>query len=257
MQTKTHESPDSGADGAAPGRSPRGVPWLRWAPLAVVVIGLAIGYALGLHHYLSLDALRGSEGHLTRYVEEHAALAALAYLVIYAAAVAFSFPGASFLTVAGGFLFGAFIGTLLAWCGATVGATAIFLAARTSLGHLLAERAGPRIRRLQQGFQEEGFGYLLFLRLVPAFPFWVINLAAGLFGMRLATYVLATAIGILPATFVFSYFGQGLRKALASEGSPLSIELIVGLVLLGVLALVPVLVRRWRRGRESEREPES
>lgn len=224
-------------------------PLLRWAPLALVVLALVLGYAFGLHHYFSLDALRHYEGSLTDFVARNAALAAAAYIILYTVAVALSFPGASFLTIAGGFLFGSIAGTALAWVGATIGATIIFLIARTSLGHLLAERAGPRLKRLCSGFQQEGFSYLLFLRLVPVFPFWIVNLAAGLFGMRLLTYVAATAIGILPATFVFAYFGQGLRSALASGGSPLTIELFVGLALLGALALVPVIIRKWRGGR--------
>lgn len=229
-------------------------PLLRWAPLAVVLLGLGLGYAFGLHRYFSLEALRRSEDGLAAFVEAKAALAAATYVLGYATAVAFSFPGASFLTIAGGFLFGWPMGTVLAWVGATIGATAIFLVARTSLGALLSAKAGPRIQRLRQGFQDEGFSYLLFLRLVPVFPFWVVNLAAGLFGMRLAVYVAATAIGILPGTFVFAFFGHGLRKALASGGSPLSIELFLALALLGAMALIPVAVRKWRRGRGTERE---
>ncbi len=225
----------------------------RWAPLAAVAAALALGYALGLHDYFSLDVLRRHQASLDGFVSAHTLASAASYVAIYAVAVAISFPGASFLTIAGGFMFGWAVGTALAWTGATAGAAAIFLVARTSLGHLLADRAGPRLQRLRQGFQEEGFSYLLFLRLVPLFPFWVINLAAGLFGMRLVTYVTATAVGILPGTFVYAYFGQGLRSALESGGSPLTAELFIGLALLGAMALVPVAVRKWRRGRAAKR----
>jgi uncharacterized membrane protein YdjX (TVP38/TMEM64 family) len=103
------------------------------------------------------------------------------------------------------------------------------------------------VQKLRAGFQAEGFNYLLFLRLVPLFPFWLVNLAAALFGMRLLPYVAATAIGILPGTFVFSYFGAGLGTALDAEGPKLPAELVAALVLLGLLALVPVAARRWRR----------
>ena len=227
---------------------------VRWGPLAAVAAALALGYALGLHEYFSLGALRRHQASLVGFVGAHTLASAASYVVAYAIAVAISFPGASFLTIAGGLLFGWAAGTALAWAGATMGATVIFLVARTSLGHLLAERAGPRLQRLRRGFQEEGFSYLLFLRLVPLFPFWVINLAAGLFGMRLVTYVAATAVGILPGTFVYAYFGQGLRSALESGGSPLTAELFIAFALLGVMALVPVAVRKWRRGRGAERE---
>ena len=141
------------------------------------------------------------------------------------------------MTITGGFLFGAALGTVLASVAATIGATLIFLIARTSLGALLAERAGPRAQKLRDGFQEEGFSYLLFLRLVPLFPFWLVNLAAALFGMRLLTYVAATAIGVVPATFVFAYFGHGLGTALDSEGPHVPATLLVALALLGLVAL--------------------
>jgi uncharacterized membrane protein YdjX (TVP38/TMEM64 family) len=234
----------------APGRLRRDVPLLRLAPLALVALGLAIGYAFGLHDYFSLASLQTYRSSLDGFVAQNPFATAAAYVAIYVAAVALSFPGASFLTIAGGFIFGWRAGTALAWIGATIGATFIFLAARTALGHVLAERAGPRLQRLCSGFREEGFSYLLFLRLVPLFPFWIVNLAAGLFGMGLTAYVGATALGILPGSFVFSYFGEGLRSALESEGSPLTAELFVALALLGILALVPAIVRRWRRGSE-------
>jgi uncharacterized membrane protein YdjX (TVP38/TMEM64 family) len=218
----------------------------RWGPLAAVVVALVAFYAFGLHEYLSLEALRRSQNTLSSFVTHNAVGAAAAYFVVYAAAVAVSFPGASALTVAGGFMFGAVIGTALAWAAATAGATIIFLVARTSLGDLLAERAGARMQKLRAGFQEEGFNYLLFLRLVPLFPFWLVNLGAALFGMRLLPYVTATAIGILPGTFVFSYFGAGLGTVLEAQRPELPTELIVALVLLALLALLPVAARRWR-----------
>ncbi len=227
----------------------------RWAPLAMIALGLALLYAFDLHHYLSLEALRRYQVNLAELVEERPVFAAAAYMAIYVVAVALSFPGASALTVAGGLMFGYVAGTALALVAATIGATLIFLIARTSLGDFLAARAGPRMQRLRTGFQEEGFFYLLFLRLVPLFPFWLVNLAAALFGMRLVPYVAATAIGILPGTFVLSYFGEGLGGALDSDGRVLSTELVVALALLGAMALVPVLVRRWRRRRDSQGAP--
>jgi uncharacterized membrane protein YdjX (TVP38/TMEM64 family) len=220
--------------------------WLRWAPVACVVIGLGLGYAFGLHKHLSLEALRQSQADLSAFVSANPAIAALAYALVYVAAVALSFPGASILTIAGGFMFGVIGGGALAIGSATAGATLIFLIARTSLGDLLAQKAGRRMQRLRAGFTEEGFSYLLFLRLVPLFPFWIVNLAAALFGMRLVSYVAATAIGIVPGTIVLAYFGNGLGTALDGEGPSLPLELIIGLALLGALALAPVAVRKWR-----------
>lgn len=241
-------SPDEGA------RPPiRGGAFKRWLPLAAIALFLVLFYAFGLHRHLSLDSLRHYRAGLAGFVEHNAALAAALYALIYVAAVALSFPGASILTVAGGFMFGSVAGTALALVAATIGATLIFLIARTSLGDFLAARAGPHMQKLRKGFQEEGFSYLLFLRLVPLFPFWLVNLAAALFGVRLLPYVAATAIGIIPGTFVLSYFGAGLGAALESEGPPFSTGLFVGLILLGIMALVPALFRRWRRYRGGER----
>lgn len=238
--------------GALSGRASQRRALARWLPLGLVVVAFLLLYAAGLQDYLSLEALRRYQGTLAGYVAAEPLLTAAAYLIVYIAVVAISFPGASVLTITGGFLFGPVVGTALAVIAATLGATLIFLIARTSLGAFLAERAGPRTQKLRRGFQEEGFSYLLFLRLVPLFPFWLINLAAALFGMRLLTYVAATAVGVVPGTFVYAYFGHGLQTALDSEGPHVPVALLVALVFLGFMALAPTAVRRWRRGREQE-----
>ena len=248
--TRSAESPALGVpkspENATPGR-----PLLtRVLPLVVVAAALGLGYAFGLHRYLSLDALKTYQDSLSGFVERNAVLAAVTYVAVYVAAVALSFPGASILTAAGGLMFGYLVGTALALFSATLGATLIFLIARTSLGEFLSARAGPRLQRLQKGFQEEGFSYLLFLRLVPLFPFWLVNLGAALFGMRLLPYVAATAIGIVPGTFVLSYFGEGLGSAIEGEAQQYWVEMFAGrLALLGVVVLIPVFYRKWQRRR--------
>jgi uncharacterized membrane protein YdjX (TVP38/TMEM64 family) len=236
-------------DTAALPRPARRAALLRWLLLAVIVLAVPAAYAFGLDERLSLEALRGYRENLIHLVERNAALAAAGYILVYVTAVALSFPGASILTIAGGLMFGCVFGTLFALVAATAGATLVFLIARTSVGQVLAERAGPRVQRLRAGFQEEGFSYLLFLRLVPLFPFWLVNLAAALFGVHLLTYVAATALGIVPGTFVLSYFGESLGTAIDGEEPFASGKLLLGLALLGLVALVPAGVRRWRRAR--------
>lgn len=227
---------------------------LRWLPLLLVACALLAGYGFGLQRYFSVEALRESQASLSAHVASRPVLAAAVYFGAYALAVALSFPGASFLTIAGGFLFGALVGGALAVLAATSGAVVIFLVARTSLGTALARKAGPRMKKLRDGFQCEGFSYLLCLRLVPLFPFWVVNLAAALFGMRLIPYAAATAIGIVPATFLLAYFGQGLETAIDGEGPRWSAGLFISLALLGLLALLPVVVRK-RRDALARRDP--
>ena len=197
----------------------------------------------------------------------HGTLAVLAYLGLYIGTVALSLPGATILTVIGGFLFGLMLGGTVAVIGATIGATVIFLVARTALGEPLLRRAGPRARLLAEGFRADAFNYLLFLRLVPAFPFFLVNLVPAFAGVRLGPFVAATALGVIPASFVYALAGTGLDSVIMAQKKTfdgclaagradcrlafdprdvLTPELLGALVALGLLALVPVLVKRVR-----------
>jgi uncharacterized membrane protein YdjX (TVP38/TMEM64 family) len=225
----------------------------RWLPLVVVAAALAFGYAFGLHEMLSPESLARNRGRLEAFVAGNTALAAVAYVGVYVLAVGLSFPGASFLTIAGGMMFGWLLGGALTAVAATAGACLIFLVARTSLGDLLQRRAGGRLARLGDGFRENAFSYLLFLRLAPVFPFWLVNLAPALFGMRLGAYALATFLGILPGTFAYAYFGQGLGTALDGDGPIVSTELLAGFGALALAALLPVLLKAWRARRHAAR----
>jgi len=222
----------------------------------VLAAGLALFFALGLDRHARLSVLADNREWLLAAVERRGFWAFAAFAALYAVAVAFSLPGGTLLTLAGGFLFGTLAGGLAAIVGATVGATAVFLAARTAFGDGLRRRAGPGLRRLEAGLRRNALSYLLVLRLVPLFPFWLVNLAPAVFGVPLRTYVLATVIGIVPGTFVFAWVGSGLGAVFAAGGEPdLAIlfapEVLGPLLALAALALVPVLWRRLaaRRGR--------
>ncbi len=247
--------------------------WLkRFWPLIALVAAAAFVVAMGWHRYLTLQELVLRRESLRAAITDHTLLAFLAFMAIYAGTVALSLPGGAVLTLAGGFLFGWFWGGLASIVAATAGAIIVFLVARSALGELLAARAGPWLGRLRQGFQEDAFNYLLFLRLVPIFPFWLVNLAPPLLGVGLSTYVLATAIGIIPGSFAYSIAGKGLdslivaqqaahQSCLAKMGPdaerlcPFVLEpralltpgLIAGFVALGVVALIPIAVKRLRR----------
>jgi uncharacterized membrane protein YdjX (TVP38/TMEM64 family) len=231
------------------GETRRKMPLKRWLPIGIIATALATAYALGLHDYISVQTLSDNREALQSFVAQNMLLAALTYMAVYILAVALSFPGASFLTIASGFSFGWLLGGALTAVSATIGASIIFLAARTAFGDLLQRKAGDRILKLRDGFQEDSFNYLLFLRLAPIFPFWLINLAPALFGMRLGPYVLATFVGILPGTFAYAYFGQGISSAIDMEGSVVSPELLIGLGALGLASLLPVVLKRIRRAR--------
>ncbi|MBV8889309.1 MAG: TVP38/TMEM64 family protein [Alphaproteobacteria bacterium] len=228
----------------------------RLAPFGVLVAA-GLGFvALGGRHYLSFATLAENREWLCGWVARSEVSAALLFTAAYAAATALSVPGAVVFTIAGGFLFGPIIGTICALAGATLGATAVFLAARTGLAGL-AERVGPRLRRLEAGFREDAVNYLLVLRLVPIFPFWLVNLVAGAIGMRLSSYVIATFVGMIPACLVYASFGHGLGSVIAEGQRPhpgvlLRPNVLIPLIGLAVLAILPVLYKRWRarRGRQ-------
>jgi uncharacterized membrane protein YdjX (TVP38/TMEM64 family) len=166
-----------------------------------------------------------------------------------------SLPGATIMSVAGGFLFGIAAGTAFALVAATLGAVLLFLAARSAFGDFLHARAGPFVRRMKEGFRDNAFNYLMFLRLVPAFPFWAVNLAAALLGVPLVTFFVATAIGIIPGTLVFVTFGSGLGNIFDSGGEVrltdvLNPTLVAALVGLGLLVLLPIALHKWKERRQ-------
>lgn len=214
--------------------------------LALLFVGVLVAFfALGGDRWLSLDALREHRDLLLAYTRDHYLLMLLAAGAVYTAATAFSVPGAVILSLAVGFLFGRWVGTALILVSATIGAALVFLAARYLFQDAARERLGATGRRVVEGFRDNAFNYLLFLRLVPLFPFWLVNLVPALTGIRLQTYVAATAIGILPGTFVFANLGQSLGRIDSLEGL-LSPGLFLAFALLGLLSLVPVLVKRFR-----------
>ena len=242
----------------------------RFWPLGIVFLAMLGFYALGLHRYVTLDAIIRNNERLRAAVDANLGLTAAAYVGIYTLAVAVSFPGASLVTIVGGFLFGVALGTTLTVFAATLGATLIFLAARTSLGGVLRERAGRFAQRFADGFNENAFNYLLFLRLVPIFPFWLVNVAPALFDVRLRSYVLATGIGIVPGTLAYTLVGDGLGGLIEAQevadpgcadagtchielGALLTPGLLLAIAALSAAALLPVAIRRWRRRRRDPR----
>ena len=224
----------------------------RLLPVAILLGGLAVFLLLGLERYFSYDLLYRHQATLTKWVAKHAFISAAAFVLAYAIVVAFSLPVAMVVTPVAGFLFGTWMGAGLSVIGATLGSIAVFLAARTAFRDLFRARAGAALARLEAGFQRDDFSYLLFLRLVPIFPFWLINIVPALLGMRLGRYVLATMIGIVPAAIVYASVGAGLG-AMIERGEPPNLGIIfewrILLPLLGLaaLSLLPVVYARLRK----------
>jgi uncharacterized membrane protein YdjX (TVP38/TMEM64 family) len=219
-----------------------------WLVLAAIGAFVALRLS-GLGDYLSFETIKLYRQELTAFVAENALLAGFAYVLVYVVAVAFSFPGAVFLTLTGGFLFGAVTGTLLTVLGATIGATIIFLFARTIFGDDALERFGAPAQKLAENIRKNAASYLLVLRLVPLFPFFLVNLIPAFVGVRTSIYVLTTFFGIMPGTAVFSLSGAGLGSVLdrgeeISVGSILTPEIIAGLVGLALLSLAAIPLKK-------------
>ncbi len=226
----------------------------RLLPLLVLGAAIAAAFASGLHEHLSIETLRQHRAVLNLFVAENTVLAALAFVTIYALSTALSLPGGVILTVAGGFLFGVTLGTLYVVFAATLGATAVFLIARTALGSALRDRAGPFLQRMEAGFRENALSYLLVLRLIPLFPFFIVNLVPAFLGVPLRTYILGTFFGIIPGTLVFILAGAGLGSVFDqggafSAGTVLTPEVVAGLVGLSLLSLLPVAYKRVKARR--------
>lgn len=237
---------DRGEDAGMPARR-----WRRWAPLAVILALLAILPFTGVADVLSFDSLRRHEAALTGWVADNRVPAGLAFILLYALATALSVPGAAVLTVTGGFLFGIVLGSVLVLVGATAGAVGIFLIARTAAGAGLKRRCGRWLERLEAGFRQDAFSYLLTLRLIPVVPFWLVNLVPAFLGVGLATYTVTTVIGIAPATIVYVAIGNGLGAAFAAGEAPdlgLIFDPAILLPLLGLalLALLPAVYKKVR-----------
>jgi uncharacterized membrane protein YdjX (TVP38/TMEM64 family) len=236
------------ADADAP--PPSGSRWLKLGLLALFAGVVVAFFALGGERYLTLESIKANRDALLGFTERHYAAALVIAFLVYAGAVAFSLPGGLVLSLATGFVFGRWVGTVLVVLAATVGATIVFLAARYIFADAARKRLGAWGEKINDGFTQNAFAYLLFLRLVPAFPFFLVNLAPAFTSIPLRTYVLATFVGIIPGTFVFVNLGQTLGRLESLRGL-LSVETLGALALLGVFALVPVAIRALRARRDA------
>ena len=208
-----------------------------------IACGIGAFFYFDLGQYLSLNTLKDNRDHLLAFTEANYVSAAALFVLCYVAVTALSLPGAAIMTLAGGFLFGSVFGTVFVNLGATTGATVAFLAARYMLRDWVEQKFGKWLGPLQEGFAKNAFSYLMTLRLIPLFPFFVVNLVSGLTRMNVGSYVAATAFGIIPGSFVYAYAGRqlGTINSLKEIASP---NVIAAFVLLGLLALVPIVYKK-------------
>jgi uncharacterized membrane protein YdjX (TVP38/TMEM64 family) len=250
----------------------------RLVPVVAVLLGMAAVFLTGLNHALSLETVVRHRAAIDTLIEANYPAAIAGFILLYVVMVSLSVPGAACLTISGGIMFGGVAGGLAAIVGGTVGAVVIFLIARSACREFVTRRAGGLAARLAAGFHADAFSYLLFLRLVPAFPFWLVNLAAALVGVELRTFFAATALGVIPGSFAFAVIGAGLdsvigaqvalyRRCLAAGGGDCRLdfswhamvtpELMAALAALGVVVLIPVIMRHLRAGRPAAKGGDS
>jgi uncharacterized membrane protein YdjX (TVP38/TMEM64 family) len=211
------------------------------AVIFLVVIGAF--YVFDLMAYISLDVLKANRDKLLAFADEHYWSAVGLFILAYVAQTAFSLPGATLMTLTGGFLFGSLWAALYVNIGATTGATLAFLAARYLFRGWVEQRFGNRLVVFQEGFTQNAFNYLLTLRLIPLFPFFLVNLLSGLTRVKAGTYIAATALGIIPGSLAYTFAGRQLStiNSLAELASP---RLLLAFTLLGLLFLMPVIYRK-------------
>lgn len=234
-------------------------PFLRMLPLLVIVGGLAAVFATGLHKELSLENLRNNIDWIDQQVAANFALVVMIYIGIYAACTTFMVPG-SILTIAGGALFGVTFGlplisTAATVFGATLGASILFVVAKTSLGEPLRKIAGPFLEKMESEFNQSPISYMFVLRLVPAIPFAVVNIAPALLGAKYRDYVMTTFFGIIPGTMAYSWVGAGAAEFIRDKSVSLSdtnsliaslgAKVFPALVALFVVSLIPVIYKRF------------
>jgi uncharacterized membrane protein YdjX (TVP38/TMEM64 family) len=214
------------------------------ATLFLGVIGAF--YLFDLTAYLSLDMIKANRDRFLAFTEEHYWSAVVLFILTYVAQTAFSLPGATLMTLTGGFLFGSLWAALYVNIGATTGATLAFLAARYLFHGWVEQRFGDRLAAFQEGFTQNAFNYLLTLRLIPLFPFFLVNLLSGLTRVKAGTYVAATALGIIPGSLAYTFAGRQLStiNSLAELASP---RLLLAFTVLGLLFLMPVVYRKFIR----------
>ncbi len=222
--------------------------WLKLWPVYLIGAGLVAAWYFGLFKYLSLETLREQQDVLQGFVAENFVLAIGAYIVVYALATLFMIPGALWLTIAGGFMFGLVGGTPATVIGATLGASMLFFAANTSVGSALRERAGPFMKKMEAGFNENPLSYMFAMRLFPGVPFPVANIAPALLGAKYRDYALTTAVGIIPGVWAYAWLGAGLGATFAAGEDPnlavIAKNVVPALVALGVVSLIPVVYKK-------------
>jgi uncharacterized membrane protein YdjX (TVP38/TMEM64 family) len=250
----------------------------RWGPLIALLLVIALFSLSGLYRYFSFEALVENYGALKAFVAQNIVLAVALYILIYIAAVAFSFPAAWILTVASGIFFGWWIAGIATILGATLGASVLYWVASTSFGAQLRESAGPLVSKVRDGINENAVSYLLFLRFVPLFPFMLVNIVPAVLGVPFVIYFWTTFFGIAPGTFAYAYAGAGIASVVEAQAEAytscresgasncgisfapsdlVTTELLIAFTFLGLVSLLPIVIKQIMAKRAANKKASS
>jgi len=229
----------------------------RFIPLIIIVAIITVAIQLNVLHYLNFSTLKQYHQQLSDYVQYHYWLAVLMFCLSYIVVVMTSIPGASIFSLLGGFLFGSLIGALLVVISATLGATLLVIAVQLAFGEGVAAKIGNKVKFMETNLKHNAFYYLLSLRFLPIMPFWLVNLAAGIFNIKLRDFILATFIGIIPGTFVYVNIGASLTSVFAQNSDEfklsalISPQILIALTLLGVISFIPAIIKSCKKGKNN------
>lgn len=228
----------------------------KFLPIVILIIGVAIFFSLGGQKYLSLDALKDNYQDIIAFASHNFLISVLAFSLAYIVVVAFSIPGATIMTLLGGLLFGLLLGSIFVVISATIGASIVFFAVKTALGDTLKNKAKGSIEKMRLGFEKDAFNYLMVLRLIPIFPFFAINISAGVLGVKFRDFFWATLLGIIPGSVVYVWVGTGLGYVIQKGdqinlGIILEPHFILPIIALAVLSIIPVLIKKIRKKKSS------
>lgn len=225
----------------------------RWTFLIILLIALGLFFYFDLQRFFSFNALKQHREFLITWTNQHYWLAVSIFILAYTFAVAISFPGATFFTLVSGFLFGVIWGTIYVVISATLGALGIFLAVKLALEPFMRKKTSKWIDKMRAGFQRNALQYLLILRLIPLFPFWVVNIASALLGVNTSIFIIATFFGIIPGSIVYVLIGNGLGHVLDQNKMPdlyiiFQPQILIPLILLALLTCLPSFYK-YRKGK--------
>ncbi|MBX3709163.1 MAG: VTT domain-containing protein [Gammaproteobacteria bacterium] len=223
----------------------------KYAFLSLVLLISILFFYFDLYHYLTFDALKHYQADAQRWTITHYKSAVSIYVLVFTLLIACAIPCATFLTLLGGFLFG-IVAVFYATFSTTCGGIILFLATRTAIGSSITKKSTGWIKKIEHGFQQNAFNYLLTLRLIPIFPCWISNIGAGMLNVPMKTFISATVLGVFPSTFVYTLAGRSLDEILANNKGPLLNVILTPTVFfpllgLAILSIFPVIYKSIKK----------